>query len=67
MKYSENAINILVTKSFKGVGSAWIIRNRVWEKSIFEIISILKMDTKYTRQIDVDTFEKIERNTDSKS
>jgi Predicted Rossmann fold nucleotide-binding protein involved in DNA uptake len=59
MKYSENAINILVTKSFKGVGSAWIIRNRVWEKSIFEIISILKMDTQYTRQIDVDTFEKL--------
>lgn len=27
MKYSDNAINIIATKSFKNIGRAWINKN----------------------------------------
>lgn len=27
MKYTENALNILTVRSYKGIGNAWIVKN----------------------------------------
>lgn len=41
MKKTDNAINILTTLKFKGVGNAWIYNNLKGGESIDEIISVL--------------------------
>ena len=43
MKYTENAINILTTKTFKGIGRAWIVKNLKGNESIEEIIQLLNI------------------------
>ena len=41
MMYSDNAINILTTKTFKGIGRAWIIKNLKGNESVATIVSLL--------------------------
>lgn len=41
MKYTENALNILTTKSYKGIGNAWIVKNLDGNESVETIVSLL--------------------------
>jgi len=56
MKYTENAINILTAKSYKGVGRAWIVKNLKGNESVEIIVSLLNEKTKQNN-ITVDDFE----------
>lgn len=41
MKYSENALNILTAKSYKGIGNAWIVKNLKGSDRVETIVSLL--------------------------
>lgn len=41
MKYTENAINVLTARTFKGIGRAWFANN--WQKSFTNVDSIVKL------------------------
>lgn len=41
MKYTNNALNILVAKTYKGIGKAWIVKNIRGNEDDQEILSLL--------------------------
>ena len=57
MIYTENAINILTTKTFKGIGRAWIIKNLKGNESVEQIVSLLNKKSKQIKLITIDDFE----------
>jgi DNA processing protein len=58
MIYTENAINILATKTYKGVGRAWITKNLKGNESVDTIVSLLNVNSKENYPI---TTEELER------
>jgi len=58
MKYTDNAINILTAKTFKGIGRAWIVKNLSTVKPKNEIIELLNEGTKEDYEITYEEFEK---------
>lgn len=58
MKYSDNALNILTTKSYKGIGNAWIVKNLKGNESIETIVSLLNKTIKGD-PTNVDEFESL--------
>jgi DNA processing protein len=46
MIYSDNAINILTAKTYKGIGRAWIVKNLRGNESIDSIVALLNKDAK---------------------
>ena len=61
MKYTENALNILTVKSFKGIGNAWITKNLKGNESVESIVSRLNSFIK-GEPTNVDEFEGLKRN-----
>ena len=57
MKYTENAINILTTKTYKGIGRAWIVKNLKGNESVESIVSLLNNNSKQDRTVTVGDFE----------
>lgn len=57
MKYSENAINILTIKTYRGIGRAWIVKNLNGGESVEEIVSQLNDKSKQNTMINIDDFE----------
>ena len=57
MNYSNNVINILTAKTYKGIGKAWIVKNIKGNESIDTIISLLNRDAKIDYTITIDDFE----------
>lgn len=60
MKYTDNAVNIIVTKTYyKGIGNSWINKNLPEKKNIEEIINLLKQDKKISsnNSITLENFE----------
>lgn len=57
MIYSENAINILAVKTYKGVGRAWVVKNLKGNESIGKIVSLLNHDAKEENKTNVEEFE----------
>jgi DNA processing protein len=57
MVYSENAINILTAKTYKGIGKAWIIKNLKGNESIDLILNLLNRDAKEDYQITREDFQ----------
>lgn len=57
MKYTDNALNILTCKEFKGVGRAWINKNLKGNESIEKIVSLLNEKSKEEQKITIDDFE----------
>ena len=57
MKYSNNVINILTAKTYKGIGRAWIVKNIKGNESIEDIILLLNKDVKLDYPITIDDFE----------
>jgi len=58
MIYTENAINILTAKTYKGIGRAWIIKNLRGNEKIENIVSLLNKNAKEDYQITVEEFER---------
>jgi len=57
MQYTDNAINILTAKTYKGIGRAWIIKNLKGNESVEEIVFLLNNKSKQPEEITVDDFE----------
>lgn len=57
MKYSENALNIITTKAFKGIGRAWIVKNLQGNESVNEIVDLLNENSKQDTLISIYHFE----------
>ena len=41
MKYTQNALNILVLKSYTGIGNTWIVKNIVGNEPIDVLVDLL--------------------------
>lgn len=46
MKYTENTLNILTAKSYKGIGNAWIVKNLKGNENVDIIVSLLNKTIK---------------------
>lgn len=57
MTYSENAINILTVKAYKGIGSAWVIKNLKGNENVNTIVSLLNDKSKQNELVSIDDFE----------
>jgi len=65
MKYTENSINILTAKSYKGIGNAWIVKNLKGNESVDTIVTLLNKTIK-GEQIYVEEFERLKRDFENK-
>lgn len=65
MKFSDNALNILTTKSYKGIGNAWIVKNLKGNESVETIVSLLNKTIK-GEQTDEGEFERLKNNFEKK-
>lgn len=59
MKYSENALNIVSAKTFKGIGKAWIVKHLRGNESTDAIVSKLNKNSKQEMPITVSEFVEI--------
>lgn len=66
MKYTQNALNILTTKQFKGIGRAWIIKHLKGNESVESIVDIINEKSKEEEKITIDDFENSKRNIEEK-
>lgn len=57
MKYTDNAINILTAKTYKGIGKAWIVQNIHHNEDIATIVQ--RLNAKLTEPTSVADFERI--------
>jgi DNA processing protein len=57
MKYTNNVINIITIKTFKGIGKAWIIKNIKGNENTDKIISLLNENSKQDEILTIDYFE----------
>jgi len=64
MKYTENSLNILTTKKYKGIGNAWIVKNLKGNESISTIVSLLNKSIK-GEQTSVDEFECLKKDLET--
>ena len=58
MKYTENAINIMAARIYKGIGRAWIVKNIASNKSEEDIVTLLNTGSKVGYRITLDDFYK---------
>ena len=58
MKYTENAINVMVARTYKGIGRAWIVKNLIDNKTEKEIVALLNKSSKADYQITLDDFDR---------
>ncbi len=58
MKYTENAINIMAARTYKGIGRAWIVKNLQNNKTEDEIVALLNQSAKTDYPITIDDFVK---------
>jgi len=57
MKYTDNAINIITTKTYKGIGRAWIVKNLKGNETVERIVSLINSNSKQDELITIDDFE----------
>lgn len=57
MKYTDNAINIITAKAYKGIGRAWINKTLKGNESVKTIVSLLNNNSKQEDLITIDDFE----------
>lgn len=58
MKYSENAINVMAARIYKGIGRAWIVKNLSTPKPEDVIVKLLNEFSKSDDAITVEDFNK---------
>jgi len=64
MKYTENSLNILTAKSYKGIGNAWIVKNLKGNEKIDTIVSLL--NNKIIEKTTVEDFEHLKNEFETK-
>ena len=64
MKYTDNSLNILTVKSYKGIGNAWIVKNLKGNESVDTIVSLL--NNKVVDKTTVDEFEHLRNEFEAK-
>lgn len=57
MRYTDNAINIITAKSYKGIGRAWIVKNLKGNESVEKIVSLINSNSKQSELVTIDDFE----------
>jgi DNA processing protein len=65
MKYTDNSLNILTAKSYKGIGNAWIVKNLKGDESVETIVTLLNKTIK-GEQTNEDEFENLKRSFEKK-
>lgn len=60
MKYTENALNILTTKQFKGIGRDWIIKHLKGNESVESIVDMINEKIK-AEKTTIDDFKNYKR------
>jgi len=65
MKYTENSLNILTAKSYKGIGNAWVVKNLNGNESVDTIVTLLNKTIK-GEQTNFDEFERLKRDFENK-
>lgn len=65
MRYTENALNILTAKSYKGIGNAWIVKNLQGKKRIEDIVQLLNMSIK-SSPTSIDEFNQLKSNFETR-
>lgn len=58
MNFSDNTINILTAKSYRGIGRAWIVKNLKGNESVDTIVPMLNRSLKEDCHITIEDFEK---------
>jgi len=58
MIHSDNAINILTVKTYKGIGRAWIVKNLRGNETVDTIVALLNRDAKEEHYITIEDFER---------
>lgn len=57
MKYTENAINVLVTRAFKGIGRAWFVKNWTPNLTVANIVDLINQTRRGEVLISLSDFE----------
>lgn len=57
MKYTDNAINIITAKTYKGIGRAWIVKNLDGNESVESIVSLINSKSKQIESVTVSDFK----------
>ena len=65
MEYTENSLNILTAKSYKGIGNAWIVKNLRGNESVDTIVSLLNKTIK-RESTNFQEFERLKRSFETK-
>ena len=65
MKYTDNSLNILTAKYYKGIGNAWIVKNMKGNESIDTIVSLLNKTIK-GEPTTVEEFERLKKDFETK-
>lgn len=65
MRYTDNALNILTAKSYKGIGNAWIVKNLIGNEDIETIVALLNKTIK-GEPTNVDEFERLKSDFETK-
>ena len=65
MRYTENSLNILTAKSYKGIGNAWIVKNLKGNDNTENIVSLLNKTIK-GEKTNEDEFENLKRSYEKK-
>lgn len=58
MRYSENAINVLAAKVYKGIGRAWIVKNLSTPEPEHTIVRLLNEHSKSNGTVTIEDFNK---------
>ncbi|MBV51062.1 MAG: DNA-processing protein DprA [Gammaproteobacteria bacterium] len=58
MKFTDNAINVMTARTYKGIGKAWITKNLFTPKTEAEIVQLLSNSPKVDGQITIDEFNR---------
>ena len=51
MKITDNALNVLAAKNYRGIGRAWIVKNLKGNESATRLVALLNESAKEDRPI----------------
>jgi len=58
MKFTDNALNVLSAKTYRGIGRAWIVKHLKGNESAVTLVDLLNQGSKEGRSISIHEFEK---------
>lgn len=58
MNYTNNALNVMAARTFKGIGRAWLTKNLATVKTTNEVVDLLNKSIKNQQPVTLDDFER---------